>query len=265
MKGQFRFTLIELLVVVAIIAILAAMLLPSLAKAQEKSHATVCKANLKQIGLAHQMYFLDHDNWSVVASPLKTPVSNGRDAHWSYILNELYLDNTELFRCPTEQSFSWDATDTSSTAYTNNISYGHNMRVYGYSPARTDGNDSAMGTQSNGVAVKLETINQVAAEEGTDPVLFGESTPMCAYNAGNSEGGRPYLNASIGKNYGDYFRGEPNGMYAPVSPRHNDSANYIFRDGSGRNLTVIQTMKDHRKYFGPTQKYDSSIKGWTWI
>ena len=88
---------------------------------------------------------------------------------------------------------------------------------------------------------------------------------MCAYNAGNSEGGRPYLNASIGKNYGDYFRGEPNGMYAPVSPRHNDSANYIFRDGSGRNLTVIQTMKDHRKYFGPTQKYDSSIKGWTWI
>ena len=112
---------------------------------------------------------------------------------------------------------------------------------------------------------ELETINQVAAEEGTDPVLFGESTPMCAYNAGNSEGGRPYLNASIGKNYGDYFRGEPNGMYAPVSPRHNDSANYIFRDGSGRNLTVIQTMKDHRKYFGPTQKYDSSIKGWTWI
>lgn len=56
------FTLVELLVVVSIIGVLAGMLLPALAAAKRKAHGIRCTANLKQFGLAFELYAGDHDD-----------------------------------------------------------------------------------------------------------------------------------------------------------------------------------------------------------
>ena len=64
---KFRFTLIELLVVIAIIAILAAMLLPALTAARASAMSSNCIGNLKQMGLAANMY--SDDNLDYILPP----------------------------------------------------------------------------------------------------------------------------------------------------------------------------------------------------
>jgi prepilin-type N-terminal cleavage/methylation domain-containing protein len=62
MRYRRAFTLIELLVVVAVIAVLAAILLPVFGQARETARRATCLSNLHQLMLAHQIYVQDHDD-----------------------------------------------------------------------------------------------------------------------------------------------------------------------------------------------------------
>lgn len=90
------FTLIELLVVVAIIAILAALLLPVLAKSRTKAESVTCANNLRQLGLAWMLYA--EDNGDVLVNNHGVPETLARRQNWANNVQdwESSDDNTNL-------------------------------------------------------------------------------------------------------------------------------------------------------------------------
>ncbi|MCS7253830.1 MAG: prepilin-type N-terminal cleavage/methylation domain-containing protein [Armatimonadota bacterium] len=88
------FTLIELLVVITIFAILAAILFPVFARAREKARSTGCISNMRQHGLAFQMYLADYDG---VYPPFP---------QWKSRLDP-YMKNQDMWKCPSRPQLPW--------------------------------------------------------------------------------------------------------------------------------------------------------------
>ncbi len=110
------FTLIELLVVIAIIAVLLAIIMPTMRKVKEVTRETLCKSNLKNVGLAVQMYLDDYDRkipdtgssngflWFEADGVTYRKAGSSSGTYWGTFYRDYIKNQTKIFGCPSFQT-----------------------------------------------------------------------------------------------------------------------------------------------------------------
>jgi len=96
-------TLIELLVVISVVGFLSALLLPSLKRSTDLAAATVCRHNLREIGLGLQMYRYENNGWLPTPDPVIVNTTASTDEArepWFGKLSPTYLPDPAVLRCP---------------------------------------------------------------------------------------------------------------------------------------------------------------------
>ena len=126
MKKRNGFTLIELLVVIAIIALLLAVLLPSLKLAQKKARAVLCLSNLKQWGIMYTMYATDYNQ--------SLPVGWNGGTMWMVDLMAYYDGVDDVRLCPSATKLLHTIPNNVPSTFTAWGEYGHPDYFNGWTP-----------------------------------------------------------------------------------------------------------------------------------
>ena len=115
-QREIGFTIVELLATITIISIMSALLLPVLGSAREKGREISCLSNLKQIGIAVELYTQDYEGWAPTCT--------------DYVTLNSYLNNSDVFWCPSSGTDrKWDGQG--APAENEGVSYGFNSNGTG--------------------------------------------------------------------------------------------------------------------------------------